>query len=59
MLSRYVLEKSMSLCSDIIATSHLDSSKSEHTGNVDEIIPLTFQDKTQSISSKISKIVCV
>lgn len=54
-VSRYDLNVSLSLCSDITTPSHFYSSRSEHTGNVDEIIPLTFQDKIRSMCSKIIK----
>lgn len=54
-VSRYDLNVSLSLCSDITTPSHFYSSRNEHTGNVDEIIPLTFQDKIRSMCSKIIK----
>lgn len=59
MVSKYVLEWSLSLYSDITGTSQFDSSKSEYMGNFDEITPLTFQERIRSISGKISIIVCV
>lgn len=42
----YVL---LSLCSDNLAMSHFEFSNNEHTGNVDEIIPRTFQDRSRII----------